>query len=849
MNSNPLTQAPPSPPPALLLLLIATTVLLSGCLEPTAEHPPLPPIETPENVTPEATPEVDRVAIKPGLKFITAGGFHTCAAKNANSSLYCWGEGIRGQASSGLSNIGTPTRTGSDQDWVIVSAGRQHTCGIRAIEQTEVLTNEAGEEERVVVGTLDTLWCWGDNQFGQSGTIDKIVDDKPDRLIIGNPTAVDIPIEGWTQISAGGYHNCAIHESEETGDRTLYCWGGNRHHQTGDATTQLIIFTPRQVDANIDWVDVSAGENHTCAIRKDTADDASDPDIDTLWCWGSNAFKQLGTPLVSGDEASPQLITIGTATPSWLKVSAGDRHTCAIQSDNTLWCWGDNAYGQLGQGDTTTQASPTQVGSDSDWIDVSASGPHTCALKEGGDLWCWGNNLYGQLGLAEVGHQPSPGKVLSESKFTQVVTGEFHTCALDDDNESHCWGFNAQGQLGIAAIPDFVSAAQYNRASWKQVSSGEEYSCGIKSDDTLWCGGINGLGQLGDKTPINRAAAVQVESDIDSWLKVEVGNDHACAITATDNSLWCWGSNDRQQLGTDSDTGNNFSNWIPEEVSFGGAWRDVSAGLNHTCALRQEAGGVSAWCWGDNSFGQTTSASPNPDFNASRITNATGPEADWIAIAAGGGHSCGIRETSILPLRRELYCWGRNNVGQLGQDIATTPTSAVPLRVGNDTDWVDVSAGNNHTCGIRQPSTSPLERIVICWGENNSKQTPALDDPLTQTKATLRQVEDKTDWLAIEAGFNNTCGLRRNSATSSSLFCWGDNSTSQIRNRTPQVNTVPIPVSKGEKEWGSFSPGRYHTCGIATEEGEQNLLCWGQAAPYQLGNGNAWQFTPQRLLF
>ena len=848
MNSRPLAKTAHPLFPASLLLLIVLTSLLSGCLQPSAQHPALPPIETPESVTPEAAPEENRSNAKPGLKFLTAGGFHTCAAKNANSSLYCWGEGIRGQASGGLSNVGIPTRTGSDQDWLIVSAGRQHTCGIRAIEQTEVLTNEAGEEERVVVGTQDTLWCWGDNQFGQTGTIDRIADDKPDRLIIGGATPVNIALEGWTHISSGGYHTCAIHENKETRDRTLYCWGSNKYHQTGDASSQLIIFYPQQVDANIDWVDVSAGENHTCAIRKDTADDASNPDFNTLWCWGSNVFRQLGAPLVSGSESSPQLISVGGDAPSWLKVSAGDRHTCAIQADNTLWCWGDNAYGQLGQGNTIPLATPTQVGSDADWIDVSASGPHTCALKEGGDLWCWGNNLYGQLGLAEIGHQPTPAKVLSDKVFTTVTTGEFHTCALDDDNESHCWGFNAQGQVGIAAIPDFVSAAQYNKAAWKQVASGEDYSCGIKSDDTLWCGGINGLGQLGDKTPINRAAAVPVQTNISQWLKVDVGNDHACAIAGTDNSLWCWGSNDRLQLGTDADSSNNFSNWLPQEVSFGGAWQDVSTGLNHTCALRQEPAGVSAWCWGDNSFGQTTGSSA-ADFNATQITNDTGAETDWIAIAAGGGHSCGIRETGILPLRRELYCWGRNHVGQLGQDIATVPESAVPLRVGNDSDWFDVTVGNNHTCGIRQPSTSPLERIVICWGENSSNQTPAVADPATETKATPRQVGTDSDWLSVKAGLNNTCGLRQVSATTSSLFCWGDNSTNQIRNRTAQTSTVRIPSSKGEKEWGSYSLGRYHTCAIATEEGEENLLCWGRAAPFQLGNGDAWQFTPRRLVF
>ena len=449
--------------------------------------------------------------------------------------------------------------------------------------------------------------------------------------------------------------------------------------------------------------------------------------------------------------------------------------------------------------------------------------------------------------MAEIGHQPTPAKVLSDKVFTTVTTGEFHTCALDDDNESHCWGFNAQGQVGIAAIPDFVSAAQYNKAAWKQVASGEDYSCGIKSDDTLWCGGINGLGQLGDKTPINRAAAVPVQTDISQWLKVDVGNDHACAIAGTDNSLWCWGSNDRLQLGTDADSSNNFSNWLPQEVSFGGAWQDVSTGLNHTCALRQEPAGVSAWCWGDNSFGQTTGSSA-ADFNATQITNDTGAETDWIAIAAGGGHSCGIRETGILPLRRELYCWGRNHVGQLGQDIATVPESAVPLRVGNDSDWFDVTVGNNHTCGIRQPSTSPLERIVICWGENSSNQTPAVADPATETKATPRQVGTDSDWLSVKAGLNNTCGLRQVSATTSSLFCWGAPTRSATAPRRPAPSA--FPPRKGKKSgarihWADTTPAplpRRRAKRTCSAGAGQPPFSWATAMPGNLPLGD-WYFN------
>ncbi len=837
-------------PRALLLPLLALLLsTLGGCLEPTAKNPPLPPVEEVDQVTPEAPPEETREVVSPGLKVLSSGGFHTCAVRNANHTLYCWGRGSEGQiGNNALSNLGTPTRSGSLRDWLTVDGGRYHNCGIRAIEQTETIINEQGENERIVVGTEQTLWCWGDNSSGQIGEVDGNGDDKPDRLVVGGAAAVDIPLSGWTDVSAGGGHSCAIHEDGATGDRRLYCWGGNRYGQSADPTSRLIVFTPRQVDANIDWTSVSAGGNHTCAIRKDNADDIDNPDADTLWCWGDNTFGQLGVATAASAEPSPQLIEVGGVAPAWKQVAAAERHTCAIQSDGTLWCWGDNSYGQLGQGDTVPSSQPLQVGLDSDWRQVSAFGPHTCAVKEDDSLWCWGNNVYGQLGIAEVGHQLSPTRIDSDVAFVTVTTGQFHTCALDSDNDSHCWGLNAEGQLGIAAIPDYISPAQYNKASWKAVASGEDFTCGIKEDDSLWCGGINGVGQLGDRTPINRSAAVAVESSLHArWRVLRAGRAHACAIASSDDSLWCWGSNDHQQLGTDANQANAYTHWLPAEVAAGGQWLDVAPGLDHTCALRQEAAGVSAWCWGDNRYGQTTSADPAPDFVATQVQNGGVAESDWVALASGDHHTCGIRETSILPLRRELYCWGRNHKGQLGQDIATVPESAQPLRVGTDADWVAITAGANHTCGIRQPRTAPLERIVLCWGDNGADQTLANDTNLPDPTPT--QVGEDDDWVSVVAGPYHTCGLRQAAGDETTLFCWGNNNASQVRKRTAQVYTVAVPSSKGDKVWSSLAPGTNHTCAISTEESDGVLLCWGLAAPYQLGNGDAWRFTPVKLKF
>ena len=196
-------------------------------------------------------------------------------------------------------------------------------------------------------------------------------------------------------VSAGGSHTCAVKT-----DHTLWCWGSNDLGQLGNGTTTDSAVPVREHTHASDWTAVSAGEEYTCAVKTNH----------TLWCWGSNPSGELGNGTTTDSDIP---VREHSHAGDWAAVSAGWDHTCAVKTGHTLWCWGDNGTGQLGDGGPTTGSDvPVQEHNHaSDWTAVSAGGDHACAVKTDHSLWCWGNNYSGQLGIGVAGYFSTPEQV------------------------------------------------------------------------------------------------------------------------------------------------------------------------------------------------------------------------------------------------------------------------------------------------------------------------------------------------------------------------------------------------------------------------------------------------------
>jgi alpha-tubulin suppressor-like RCC1 family protein len=304
------------------------------------------------------------------------------------------------------------------------------------------------------------------------------------------------------------------------------------------------------------WIHISAGEATTCGIRVGN----------TLWCWGDGSFGELGTGHTTNANL-PQQVTKRTA--GWNSIAAGGDHPCATRSDGTLWCWGYNDFGQLGIGNTISQDLPQQVTTPAStgWTSAAAGAYHTCAARSDGTLWCWGYNGVGQLGIGNTTSQDLPQQVTSPAAdgWASVTAGYQHTCAARSDTTLWCWGYNNDGQLGIGShtsqdLPQQVTTPA--STGWTSVTAGDFHTCATRTH-AVWCWGLNGSGQLGigNNSSQGRPRHVTVPAT-SGWTLVTSGGDYTCA-THSGHTLWCWGANESGQLGIGDNNGWN----LPQQVT------------------------------------------------------------------------------------------------------------------------------------------------------------------------------------------------------------------------------------------------------------------------------------------
>lgn len=314
----------------------------------------------------------------------------------------------------------------------------------------------------------------------------------------------------------------------------------------------------------------------------------------TLWAWGYNTYGELGDG-TTVSRTIPKQIGIDR---NWKALSAGYFHSVAIKTDGTLWGWGDNSDGELGDGTIIKRFNPAQIGTDKDWRSTAVGYGNTVAIKTNGTLWAWGANIYGEMGDGTTTNILVPTQVGTANDW-QMVGISHHTVALKKDGTLWAWGFNLYGQLGLGDTAHKTTPRQIGVAKdWQFISVGSEHTMAIKTDGTLWAWGHNWNGQLGDGTSGGTADKFTPEQigTAKDWQLVSAGNYHTMAIKK-DGTLWGWGNNSYWELGDSS----LRSALTPKQIGTANDWQWVSAGNFHTMALKKDG---TLWGCGDNFYGE-----------------------------------------------------------------------------------------------------------------------------------------------------------------------------------------------------------------------------------------------------
>ncbi len=589
---------------------------------------------------------------------VSSGVDHSHAIKT-DKTLWAWGTGTEGQL--GIvtrSQYSSPIQVGTDSDWFTVNAARYFNHAIKM---------------------NGTLWTWGDNDFNNP------------KLGIGDNTPRSSPVQigsanDWLQVDALWYHGVGLRD-----DGSIWVWGSNDQGQLGQGNqgTGTEQSSPVQIGSRTDWESVNAGYETTYFVSL----------AGEVWGVGANFGGQLGQGNTIDYSSPVQIGTLG----DWNTVGGSENFASFIYyapNPFTQWTWGQNTYGELGQGSGVHLSSPVQLGSLIAWSSSTGGTRHTITIKIDGSLWTWGDNAtYGQLGLGDLIPRSSPVQIGSLTSWEPILAGDDHSLITGANRTLWSWGKNTDGQLGLADVAHRSLPVQIGSlTNWSFVSSGGRFSHAIKTDGTLWAWGgqaadYGALG-LGDNT--DRSSPVQVGA-LTTWDFVSAGNLHVLALK-TDGTLWSWGYNFTGELGL-GDTTNRSA---PVQIGTGTNWSSAFTGYEHSLAVKTDG---TLWAWGGRPSDNYGQLGLGDTVNRSSPTQV-GSLTNWNFARSGHNHSRAIKTDGTL------WSWGRNNQGQLGLTDILDRSS--PAQVGSSGSWIeDTNSGQFYSLGLKFTEGS------ICWGHRS----------------------------------------------------------------------------------------------------------------------------------
>lgn len=532
------------------------------------------------------------------IKDVQLGHFNSCIIR-MNDTLWCWGHNYSGQVGNGTLRNNVPSPVQVLQSVKQVSVGQRSICAVDFSNKGHCWgydnyyqhgrgVSDVGEVplpvDVTVMSSLDSIHvgdgvtcgllngvakCWGQNAHGELGN--GTFNPDPYGFIQTNLKFKDLKINKSTI--------CGLTETNE-----LYCWGNNVIGQVGVASSPYVT-TPHLVEANTTAVPLLSklisGYANTCLYKG----------LD-LYCSGNNEQGQLGNNSGSFDEVSP--IFLGLSGLSQTGIGFGS--LCHVTFMGEVMCAGYNVWGQMGvDPQVSTRISvATLIPNFTSVAQVDSGFDFSCARKIEGTVWCWGANDKGQLGngLNTNTHIPQQVMNLTDVVDIDVAQAGYHVCARKRDQSVWCWGWNSAGQLGSGGANSNLPLQVQGLKGSASISLGFEFTCSLTEEGKAICFGSNTYGQLGLGHNFSNNEFRSVE--MNEISQIRAGSRHVCALNKSGFG-YCWGDNEEGQLGNDSEKPSNLPISILENIT------ELTSGADFSCALNTEN---KLLCWGDNGGGQ-----------------------------------------------------------------------------------------------------------------------------------------------------------------------------------------------------------------------------------------------------
>lgn len=771
---------------------------------------------------------------------VVAGSYHSCVL-GQDAQLYCWGGNSVGQLgnnSTAIRSVPTrPTMSGVLSGKTIIKAalsGDSHTC---------------------VIASDNLPYCWGKNingQLGNNSTAQSTV-----------PAAVDISgvLAGKTvsTVSLGYNNTCAV-----ASDNNAYCWGVASSGQLGNnsitQSTVPVAVSTTGVLSGKTIQKLSTGANHSCVIASDNL----------AYCWGSGTNGRLGNNSTANSLVPVAVNTAGVLSgKTILQIATGSRHSCAIASDNLVYCWGRNTEGQLGDNTTSQRTTPVAVNtagalSGKTILSISAGGDHTCVIASDNLVYCWGRNVEGEIGDGTMTQRNVPTAVntsgaLSGKTIAQVSVGEHSVCARDNSDIVYCWGgrgsfwrypLTIRGNLytevtGVlpVAITQIHPAIPANLNTYRlQYAPKTAGSCSVQA---------SGFADVTASTPISYHTNPSVTHGQTASSSAELPYNYvapsmqqyissgaspftnATDIGVSETALWDFSLVDNNAPentsyclriaysdGTPLEQYASYPEVTTGELSLKGASYRIYQNQNSTTPGAPLAA--------NNTPAQLSVV--NDTFRVRTGMTFEPPSAlmTWKSLSVGEYARCGITTSD------EVYCWGRGDSGQRGN--GTLQEKMLPelmpysgLLAGKTVK--SLSLGTYHACAIASDDNA------YCWGYNFDGE---LGDGTTFLRTTPVAVNTSGVLASktikqIVSGAWHTCVI----ASDDQAYCWGNNYSGELGNNSTTGSSVPVAVNTSGvlagKTIKQLAAGSGHTCAIASDD---QTYCWGDNWGGKLGNNS-----------